>query len=121
MNTPSNQTCAGAFCPLRHILISDFQIKDFVGRGIGAVRCGHVEGSTFGINAGTREGQFDVFRKCAVARDVWSGICETEAFMSLADCFAAALARHKTAMLLTDDLEFKQVEREIRIQWLNSK
>jgi predicted nucleic acid-binding protein len=41
--------------------------------------------------------------------------------MSLADCFAAALARHKTAMLLTDDLEFKQVEREIRIQWLNSK
>ncbi|MCA1576734.1 MAG: type II toxin-antitoxin system VapC family toxin [Acidobacteria bacterium] len=41
--------------------------------------------------------------------------------MSLADCFAAALAKHKTAMLLTGDPEFKQVEREITIQWLNNK
>ena len=41
--------------------------------------------------------------------------------MSFADCFAAALARYKTATLLTGDLEFKQVEREITIQWLKNK
>jgi ribonuclease VapC len=41
--------------------------------------------------------------------------------MSFADCFAAALARQKTATLLTGDLEFKQIEREITIQWLKSK
>lgn len=41
--------------------------------------------------------------------------------MSFADCFAAALARQKTATLLTGDPEFKQVEREITIQWLKSK
>lgn len=38
--------------------------------------------------------------------------------MSLADCFAAALARYKTATLLTGDTEFKQIEREITISWL---
>jgi predicted nucleic acid-binding protein len=38
--------------------------------------------------------------------------------MSYADCFAAALTRHKNAVLLTGDPEFKQVEREISIQWL---
>lgn len=38
--------------------------------------------------------------------------------MSLADCFAAALAKHKAATLLTGDTEFKQIEREITISWL---
>lgn len=38
--------------------------------------------------------------------------------MSYADCFAAALAKHKNAVLLTGDPEFKQVEREISIDWL---
>lgn len=38
--------------------------------------------------------------------------------MSFADCFAAALAKHKTATLLTGDKEFKQIEREITITWL---
>lgn len=38
--------------------------------------------------------------------------------MSLADCFAAALARQKKADLYTGDPEFKSVEREIRIVWL---
>jgi hypothetical protein len=35
--------------------------------------------------------------------------------MSFADCFAAALAKQKRATLLTGDLEFKQVEKEITI------
>ena len=38
--------------------------------------------------------------------------------MSFADCFAAALAKYKTATLLTGDREFKQVEREITVSWL---
>jgi predicted nucleic acid-binding protein len=38
--------------------------------------------------------------------------------MSFADCFAAALAKHRKALLLTGDPEFKQVEQEIIIDWL---
>ena len=38
--------------------------------------------------------------------------------MSFADCFAAALAKQKRAVLLTGDAEFKQVEKEITIDWL---
>jgi Predicted nucleic acid-binding protein, contains PIN domain len=38
--------------------------------------------------------------------------------MSYADCFAAALAKHKKALLLTGDPEFKQVESQITIDWL---
>lgn len=38
--------------------------------------------------------------------------------MSFADCFAAALAQHKKAHLVTGDKEFKQVEQQITINWL---
>jgi predicted nucleic acid-binding protein len=38
--------------------------------------------------------------------------------MSLADCFAAALAIAKKADLYTGDPEFRAVEKEIRIVWL---
>ena len=38
--------------------------------------------------------------------------------LSLADAFAAALAKEKKAELVTGDPEFKAVEKEIRIQWL---
>lgn len=38
--------------------------------------------------------------------------------MSFADCFAAALAKQKKALLLTGDPEFKQVEQDIAIKWL---
>ena len=41
--------------------------------------------------------------------------------LSYADCFAAALARQRDAVLLTGDPEFKQVEREITISWLPQK
>lgn len=40
--------------------------------------------------------------------------------MSLADCFAAALAKQKKAHLATGDPEFKQVEQEITISWLTT-
>ena len=38
--------------------------------------------------------------------------------MSLADCFAAALARQRRAELYTGDPEFRQVEKDINIIWL---
>ena len=40
--------------------------------------------------------------------------------MSYADCFAAALAREHKAELVTGDKEFKQVESDIRIRWLEA-
>jgi predicted nucleic acid-binding protein len=41
--------------------------------------------------------------------------------ISLADAFAAALAKEKKAELVTGDLEFKALEKEIRIAWLRAK
>ena len=38
--------------------------------------------------------------------------------MSLADCFAAALARQRRAELYTGDPQFRQVEKDISIIWL---
>ena len=38
--------------------------------------------------------------------------------MSYADCFAAALAKHRKVELVTGDKEFKQVESEVKILWL---
>jgi hypothetical protein len=36
----------------------------------------------------------------------------------LADAFAAALAKERRADLVTGDLEFKPLEKEIKVQWL---
>lgn len=38
--------------------------------------------------------------------------------MSLADAFAAALAKERKAQLVTGDREFKALDKEIRISWL---
>lgn len=38
--------------------------------------------------------------------------------MSLADCFAAALAKQKKAELYTGDPDFRAVEKEVKIVWL---
>lgn len=38
--------------------------------------------------------------------------------MSLADCFAAALAKQRKAELYTGDLEFRSIESELKIIWL---
>lgn len=38
--------------------------------------------------------------------------------ISLADAFAAALAKEKKAELVTGDVEFKAVEKELKIIWL---
>jgi predicted nucleic acid-binding protein len=38
--------------------------------------------------------------------------------MSYADCFAAALAKHRKVELVTGDKEFKEVEKDVKILWL---
>lgn len=47
-----------------------------------------------------------------------AGAIKTARRMSLADCFAAALAKQRRADLYTGDPEFREVEKEIRIVWL---
>jgi bifunctional DNA-binding transcriptional regulator/antitoxin component of YhaV-PrlF toxin-antitoxin module len=39
--------------------------------------------------------------------------------MSSADCYAVATAKHYKAELVTGDLEFKEVEKEIQIIWIH--
>jgi len=38
--------------------------------------------------------------------------------MSYADCFAAALEKHRRVELVTGDKEFRQVEGNVKILWL---
>ena len=40
--------------------------------------------------------------------------------LSLADAFAAALAKEKKAELVTGDPEFKALEKEIKVTWLKN-
>ena len=41
--------------------------------------------------------------------------------LGLADAFAAALAKHKKAELVTADTEFKAVERDVKVFWLTTQ
>ena len=41
--------------------------------------------------------------------------------ISYADCYAAALAKQQKADLVTGDREFKRLEPEITIAWLNAR
>lgn len=47
-----------------------------------------------------------------------AGAIKAHRKMSLADCFAAALAKDRKADLYTGDPEFKAVDGEIRIVWI---
>ena len=49
-----------------------------------------------------------------------AGMYKSRNRMSYADCFAAALAKEHKAELVTGDKEFKQVESDIRIRWLEA-
>ena len=49
-----------------------------------------------------------------------AGIFKAKGKISYADCFAAALASDKKADLVTGDREFKQVESQISVHWLQS-
>ena len=48
-----------------------------------------------------------------------AGYFKSKNKMSFADAFAAALAKQRKAHLATGDQEFKQIENEVTINWLN--
>ncbi len=48
-----------------------------------------------------------------------AGEFKTKRKMSLADCFAAALAKDRKADLYTGDPEFRAVEAELRVVWIS--
>ena len=50
-----------------------------------------------------------------------AGAIKASKRMSLADCFAAALAARVKGELLTGDPEFREVEESIRIVWLRPR
>ena len=50
-----------------------------------------------------------------------AGKLKTTKKMSLADCFAAALAEERKAPVYTGDPEFKQVQDTIEVVWLGSR
>jgi len=47
-----------------------------------------------------------------------AGYFKSKNKMSLADAFAAALAKQRKGHLVTGDPEFKQIEKEVAINWL---
>jgi len=47
-----------------------------------------------------------------------AGYFKSKNKMSLADAFAAALAKQRKGHLVTGDSEFKQIEKEVAINWL---
>ena len=53
----------------------------------------------------------------SLAKD--AGYFKSKNKMSFADAFAAALAKQRKAHLATGDQEFKQIENEVTINWLN--
>src|SRR5204862_68216 len=76
-----------------------------------------------GIKAGTkirfveRDGEI-VIRPADQALAELAGEIKATKKMSLADCFAAALARDLKAELYTGDPEFHEVEKDVKIVWL---
>jgi ribonuclease VapC len=47
-----------------------------------------------------------------------AAVIKSKARMSYADCFAAALAKKRQAVLVTGDPEFKQVSDEVKVHWV---
>ncbi len=47
-----------------------------------------------------------------------AGEIKVDKIMSLADCFAAALAKHRKADLYTGDPEFRNIEKDVKVAWL---
>ncbi len=79
-------------------------------RKVGAVRWGEAREKLLGL-------PLDIVPADQTLAEIAGEIKATRS-MSLADCFAAALARQRRAELYTGDSEFRQVEKDISIIWL---
>jgi predicted nucleic acid-binding protein len=86
------------------------EVRYMVERKVGAARGGEVKARLLGLPIEIVDADQSLAETAG----------EIKAFhkMSLADCFAAALARQKKAIIYTGDPEFKSVETEQKIVWL---
>lgn len=86
------------------------EVRYMVERKVGAVRWKEVRAKLLGL-------PIDIV---AADQDMAEMAGEIKATnkMSLADCFAAALAKQKKAEIYTGDPEFRSVESELKIIWL---
>jgi predicted nucleic acid-binding protein len=86
------------------------EVRYMVERKVGAVRWAEVRARLLGLPIAIIEADQELAETAG----------EIKAFhkMSLADCFAAALARLKKAEIYTGDPEFKAIEAEQKIVWL---
>ena len=86
------------------------EVRYMVERKVGAVRWTEVNTKLLGLP----------LEIISADQELAEAAGEIKAFhkMSLADCFAAALARLKKAEIYTGDPEFKAVETEQKIVWL---
>ena len=86
------------------------EVRYMVERKVGAARWGEVRAKLLGLPIEIVDADQSLAETAG----------EIKAFhkMSLADCFAAALARQKKATIYTGDPEFKSVETEQKIVWL---
>jgi len=57
------------------------------------------------------ETDWDLIREAAMIKSQYP--------MAFADCFAAAVAQHTDALIMTGDPEFKLIEDQVKIQWIN--
>ncbi len=86
------------------------EVRYIVERKVGAARWGEARHKLLGL-------PLEVVPADQLLAEL-AGEIKTVKKMSLADCFAAALARQKRAEIYTGDPEFRMVEKDIRIVWL---
>jgi ribonuclease VapC len=86
------------------------EVRYIVERKVGATRWKEVRAKLLGLPV-------DIIGADQDMAEV-AGEIKAKLKMSLADCFAAALAKEKKAELYTGDPEFKSAESEIKIIWL---
>ena len=86
------------------------EIRYMVERKVGAAKWTQVRAKLFGLPLEIVDADQDMAEA--------AGEIKASHKMSLADCFAAALAKQKRAEVYTGDPEFKSIENEIKIVWL---
>ncbi len=86
------------------------EVRYMVERKVGAARWKEVRAKVLGLPIDIVDADEDLAEL--------AGQIKAAHKMSLADCFAAALANQKKAEIYTGDPEFKAVESELKIIWI---
>jgi len=97
----------------KHLLIAApnwAEIRYMVERKVGSVKWNDVRAKLLGLPIRVIDADMELAEL--------AGEIKASHTMSLADCFAAALAKQKKLEIYTGDPEFKEVEREIKVIWL---